>query len=146
MERIRPAGTPGAAARPGVPSDRSAEAAAELTPLLLLLDDVQDEAERMRRDAIDRVDEIRRTAQREADQIVTRARLDAQSVRAEAEAKAQSRATVMWADRQAQNTAEIERLQQRGAERMPHYVDRVVSLARNVARRVTAVLNIGANG
>jgi vacuolar-type H+-ATPase subunit E/Vma4 len=130
LERFRPAGTPGAAGRSGVPVDRSADAAAELTPLLLLLDDVQDEAERMRKDAIERVDEIRRTAHREADQIVTRARLEAQRVRAEAEAKAQSRATVTWADRQAQNAAEIERLQQRSAERMGRYVDRVVSLAR----------------
>ena len=131
LERLRPAGTPGAAARPGVPADRSAEAAAELTPLLLLLDDVQDQAQRMRRDAVDRADEIRQAAQREADQIVARARLHAQSVRAETEAKARSRATAVWADRQAQNTAEIERLQKRAAERMPHYVDQVVSLARN---------------
>ena len=131
LERMRPAGTPGAAARPGVPADRSAEAAAELTPLLLLLDDVQDQAQRVRRDAVECADEIRRAAHREADQIVARARLEAQRVRAEAEANARSRATAAWADRQAQNAAEIERLQKHAAERMPHYVDRVVSLARN---------------
>jgi vacuolar-type H+-ATPase subunit E/Vma4 len=113
-----------------VPADRSAEAAAELTPLLLLLDDVQDEAERMRKDAVERADEIRRAAHREADQIVARARLEAQRVRAEAEMKAQSLATATWADRRAQNAVEVGRLQKRSAERMGHYVDRVVSLAR----------------
>ncbi len=91
VDRFRPAGTPGAAARPGVPVDRSGEAAAELTPLLVLLDDTQDEVERIRSAAADRADEIRRAAHRQAEQIVAQARADAESVRAQAEAATRAR-------------------------------------------------------
>lgn len=131
LERFRPAGTPGAAARPGVPADRSQDAAAELTPLLLLLDDVQDEADHIRRAAVERADEIRRAAQREADLTVARAREDAQDVRAEAKAAAELSAGAAWADRRADNAEEIERLRERVAERMPEYVGKVVSLVRH---------------
>jgi hypothetical protein len=41
LRRFRPAGTPGAAARAGVPVDRAAEAAGELAPVLALLADVE---------------------------------------------------------------------------------------------------------
>jgi hypothetical protein len=37
LRRFRPAGTPEAAARAGVPVDRAAEAAGELEPVLALL-------------------------------------------------------------------------------------------------------------
>ena len=119
LERFRPAGTPGAAARPGVPADRSADAAAELTPLLMLLDDVQDEAQRIRADAAARADEICRAARRQAEQIVAQARRGALSIQ-----------TAAQADMQAQNAAEIERLRARAAEQMPRYVEKVVTLAR----------------
>ena len=39
LEWFRPSGTPGAAARPGVPADRLAERSAELESLLALLAD-----------------------------------------------------------------------------------------------------------
>lgn len=39
LDRFRPAGAPGAAGRAAVPADRSAELAAELMPVLTLLDD-----------------------------------------------------------------------------------------------------------
>ena len=130
LERFRPAGTPGAAARPGVPADRSADAAAELTPLLMLLDDIQDEAQRIRADAAARADEICRAARRQAEQIVAQARRGALSIQTEAEAAARSRAAAAQADMQAQNAAEIERLRARAAEQMPCYVEKVVTLAR----------------
>ena len=131
LERFRPAGTPGAAARPGVPADRSADAAAELIPLLVLLDDVQDEASRLRRDAADRGDEIRRAARQHAEAIVARARAEGRErARADAEAKACGEAATAEAEIRAQTAAEIERLQARVAERMPQYVDKVVSMAR----------------
>jgi hypothetical protein len=130
LERFRPAGTPGAAARPGVPADRSADAAAELTPLLVLLDDTQDEAQRIRREAADRAEEIRRAAQRQANQIVARARAEAEVVRAQTEAKARTAAAAAWSEMRAETAAEIERVQARVADRMPRYVDDVVALAR----------------
>lgn len=100
VDRFRPAGTPGAAARPGVPADRSAEAAAELTPLFALLDDTQDEVERIRSAAAERADEILRAAHRQADQIAAQARADAESVRAQAEAEARGGAEPGHARRQ----------------------------------------------
>ena len=130
LERFRPAGTPGAAARPGVPADRSADAAAELTPLLVLLDDTQDEVQRIRREADERAEEIRRAAQRQADEIVARARVEAESVRAQTEAKAHSDAAAAWSETQVETTADIDRVQARVADRMPRYVDEVVAVAR----------------
>ena len=130
LERFRPAGTPGAAARPGVPVDRVADATAELTGLLMLLDDVQDEAARIRGSAGDRADELRRTAHRQAAHIVELAHRDADSVRARAETTARDEAGAAWADMKAQTAAEVEQLQTRVAQRMPDLVDRVVSLAR----------------
>ncbi len=130
MDRFRPAGTPGAAARPGVPADRSADAAAELTGLLVLLDDVQDAAQKIRRDAAERADEIRRAAHQQAAQIVEQAQRDAGSVHAQAEANARNAAAAGWAAMRAQTAAEIEQLQARAAESLPHFVDRVVSQAR----------------
>lgn len=55
LSRFRPAGTPGAAARAGVPVDPARELAAEVGPVLMLLDGTQGECERIvgeaRRDA-----------------------------------------------------------------------------------------------
>ena len=98
-------------------------------PLTLLLDDIQDEAQRIRADAAARADEIRRAARRQAEQIVAQARRGALSVQTE-EAAARSRAAAAQADMQAQNAAEIERLRARAVEQMPRYVDKVVALAR----------------
>jgi hypothetical protein len=57
LNRFRPAGTPGAAARAGVPVDRAAEAAAELEPVLALLAEAESACaavrERARQDAKD---------------------------------------------------------------------------------------------
>ena len=130
VDRFRPAGTPGAAARPGVPADRSAEAAAELTPLLALLDDTQDEVERIRSAAAERADEILRAAHRQTDQIAAQARADAESVRAQAGAEARDGAVAVWSKMEAETATEIECLQARVGDRMPYYVDKVAAAAR----------------
>jgi cell division septum initiation protein DivIVA len=117
LDRFRPAGTPGAAGRPGIPADRSADAAAELTPVLALLDDAQDEAARTRRAATGQAEEIRRAAQRQAAEIVAKARDDAVTVRAEAEAEALREAEADDDDMRRQTEAEIARLRQRAETR-----------------------------
>jgi hypothetical protein len=48
VERFRPSGPPGAAARPGVPADRQAERSAELEPLLALLAETEAEVAHIR--------------------------------------------------------------------------------------------------
>ncbi|HZR48141.1 MAG TPA: hypothetical protein VFB06_01355 [Streptosporangiaceae bacterium] len=66
LERFRPAGAPGAAARAGVPADRGGELAGELSPVLGLLDETH----------------------RECGQIVARARDDAARISAAAREQA----------------------------------------------------------
>ncbi|HTS96154.1 MAG TPA: hypothetical protein VMI33_06000 [Streptosporangiaceae bacterium] len=55
LDRFRPAGSPGAASRTGVPADRAAERISELEPVLALLADTNAECDRIaaaaRRDA-----------------------------------------------------------------------------------------------
>lgn len=130
LERFRPAGAPGSAGRPGVPADRVSDAAAELVPLLELLDDAQDEAARIRSAAATRAEEVRRTARRQADAIVARARAETERVRAESEAGARSRAAAARSDLRDRTAAEVEELQTRVAERMPGHVNKVVTAAR----------------
>jgi cell division septum initiation protein DivIVA len=130
LDRFRPAGTPGAAGRPGIPADRSADAAAELTEVLALLDDAQEEAARTRQAATDRAQEIRRAAQRQAAELVAKARRDAESVRAQSEADALHEADTDEDNMRSQTEAEIARLRRRADERLAHDVDTVAAAAR----------------
>jgi cell division septum initiation protein DivIVA len=130
LDRFRPAGTPGAAGRPGIPADRGADAAAELTAVLALLDDAQDEAAQIRHAAADRAQEIRRSAQRQAAELVAKARVDAESVRAQSEADALRDADADEKDMRRQTEAEVARLRQRAGERLAHDVDTVAAQAR----------------
>jgi cell division septum initiation protein DivIVA len=143
LDRFRPAGTPGAAGRPGIPADRSADAAAELTAVLALLDDSQEEAARTRQAATDRAQEIRRAAQRQAAELVAKARHDAESVRAQSEADALHGADADEDNMRSQTEAEITRLRQRADERLAQDADTVADQARGwldaLVRSTTAV-------
>ena len=130
LDRFRPAGTPGAAGRPGIPVDRSADATAELTAVLALLDDAQEEAARTRQVAIDRAQEIRRAAHRQAAELVVKARDDAERVRAQSEADSLREAAADEDDMRRQTEAEIAELRQRADERLAHDVDSVAAQAR----------------
>jgi vacuolar-type H+-ATPase subunit H len=79
LERFRPAGAPGAAARAGVPADRVREMAAEIEPVLALLDDVHAECE-----------QIISRAQREAAQIVANAQAEGARIGRDAERRARA--------------------------------------------------------
>jgi len=142
-DRFRPAGTPGAAGRPGIPADRSADAAAELTEVLALLDDSQEEAARTRQAATDRAQEIRRAAQRQAAELVAKARHDADSGRAQSEADALHEADADEDNMRSQTEAEIARLRQRADERLAQDADTVADQARRwlgaLVRSTTAV-------
>jgi len=77
LTRFRPAGSPGAAARAGVPVDRSGELEAEVAPVLARLDDTEAECDR-----------LIAQARREAEQIVAAARSAADAIAADAAQRA----------------------------------------------------------
>jgi hypothetical protein len=129
LQRYRPVGTPGAAARPGVPADRVAESAAELEPVLALLTDTEDEARRIREKARDEARRIREEAARQADDLVAAAHDRAAEVRAQAAAHARA-AAAPDGELLVEAAREIaRRTQERAAVLMPEYVDRAVAAA-----------------
>jgi len=132
LARFRPAGPPGAAARAGVPADRSRELEAEVGPVLTLLESVA--AERAR--VIDQ-------ARRDAEQITAAARAEAAAIAADAERRAvaareeaarqavalavdDAATAVHSARQQAARTRELAR------QRMPDLVGRTVNAIRQL--------------
>ncbi len=92
LERFRLAGTPGAAARPGVPADRVEELSAELEPVLERLADAVDRAQRIRRDADVEADRVRDEAQERARTMLAQAQQDAAAERADVARRVQEQA------------------------------------------------------
>ncbi|MEV4129565.1 hypothetical protein [Nocardia sp. NPDC049707] len=128
LERFRPAGAPGAGA--GVPVDRGADVAAELLPVLAVLDDVQAEAERIRADAAASGLRIRQDGAERARKIDEEARARIDAVEADAYAQARMRAVP-------DDAAAVNELRARAAERIPGYVDRVVLRAHALLAELT---------
>jgi hypothetical protein len=128
LDRFRRAGTPGPAARAGVPVDRVAEAAAELEQVFTALADTQSEGRRIRADAARRADEIGREAQQRATQRVADARGRAKSARAEAAATERVKTDAEAAKLSADAARQVARIGAVSGERMPGYVVRVVNL------------------
>lgn len=77
LARFRPAGPPGAAARAGVPADRSRELEAEVGPVLVLLESTDAECDR---DVA--------LARRASEQIIAAAKAEAAAIAADAERQA----------------------------------------------------------
>lgn len=138
LSRFRPAGTPGAAARAGVPVDRAAEAAAELEPILALLAEAESACAA-----------VRERAQRDAEDVGERARARADGLLAEARARADSERAAAAARARARGQAESVRLTGRAErratarhelaeQRMPGYVDRVVAMVRTAGEEGVA--------
>lgn len=125
--RFRFAGAPGAAAGGGVPADRKAEAAAELTPVLALLDPVQEEVRRIRTDARARAQRVRRDAEADAEERVATARATAAQVRAQAATEVVRAAAAEQDATAAATDGAAERVREHAAAQMPAYVDRVVA-------------------
>jgi len=131
LDRFRPAGAPGAVARVAVPPDRSSQAA-ELGPVLALLDDTQAECQRG-------------IAQAEADavRIVTEARAAAAAIAADARRRARSacdeavqhamRAARAEARQAAEAAAQQAARERRlAAERIPALAGKAVGLVRGL--------------
>jgi F0F1-type ATP synthase membrane subunit b/b' len=127
LERFRPSGTPGAAARPGVPADRLAERSAELEPLLALLADAEAEAAQIRAAAQQGADLRQREGQDRARAVLAAGRRQVVADRAEIVAQAQRQGAAEVAAVRAAAEAEAEAIRTRVEQRMPALVERVVS-------------------
>jgi vacuolar-type H+-ATPase subunit H len=132
LTRFRPAGSPGAAARAGVPADRSGELESEVAPVLALLDDTQAERDR-----------LITQARHEAEQIVAAARSAAGAIAADAAQRAETareqaaRQVMTAARRQAARTADQARHQaaqvsELARQRMPALVSRAIDTIRQL--------------
>jgi cell division septum initiation protein DivIVA len=132
LSRFRPAGAPGAAARVGVPADRSRELEAEVGPVLALLEDVDAECARILDQARRDADDVRAAALAQAAAITADGDRTAQGVREEAarqvldEARNEASQAVETAQRQAARIRELARL------RMPALADRAVAEIRQL--------------
>jgi hypothetical protein len=133
LTRFRPAGSPGAAAaRVGVPADRSGELAAEVAPVLARLDDTAAERERLIAQARRDAEQIVAAARSAADAIAADAAQRAETVREQAAqqvvaaARKQAARTTQVAAQQAAQIRELAR------QRMPVLVSRVVSTIRQL--------------
>jgi hypothetical protein len=139
LRRFRPAGTPGAAARAGVPVDRAAEAAGELEPVLALLAEVESATaeirERARLDAV----ELGDLGRARVAGLVAEAHARAEAERADAVALARVRGdaeSTRLADQAQRQAATRRELAER---RMPGYVARVVRMVEAAGEEPAAV-------
>ena len=132
LTRFRPAGSPGAAARAGVPADRSGELESEVAPVLALLDDNQAERERLITEARHEAEQIIAAARSAADAISADAAQRAETVREQAArqvmtaARQQAARTADHARHQAAQISELAR------QRMPALVGQVVDAIRQL--------------
>ena len=140
LERFRPVGAPGAPAARGVPADRVAELAAELAPVLALLDPVQAQADAVLEDARAEAERRRNAARSVAEREVATARRRAESERATAAAGAtraadeQAGLDLATAQRAADEVAST------SSERLPGLLSTV---RREIDRRLDRLLGAG---
>ena len=129
---FRPAGAPGAAARAGVPADRSGELESEVAPVLALLADAEAERDRLISQARNEAARILSSARSAADAIAADAAQRAETVRGQAArqvltaAREQASRTVEEARKQAAQTDELAR------QRMPALVSGILGTIRQL--------------
>jgi hypothetical protein len=138
LNRFRPAGTPGAAARAGVPVDRAAEAAAELGPVLALLAGTERECARLREDAQREAERTRQQARERAAALVAGARERAPGVRAAAASKARASADAEAAGVVAAAGRQAAALDELAAQRTGGLVAEVVAAVRAASAKEPA--------
>jgi hypothetical protein len=126
LYRFRPAGTPGAASASGVPSDRRADAADELEPVLARLASTEHECDViLRRARQDAAEMGERDA--EAARAITAAAAERASVeRAAAAADVRRESAEESAAAVAAAQEEAARLHDRAQQRLPVFVDHIV--------------------
>lgn len=130
LERFRPAGTPGAAAKPGVPADHTAELASELEPVLARLRESVEEADAIRAQGAAEAQRIRHEGTERARAVTAQGRRDAEVDRAEAALHVTERADRESAETLAAAQQEAAAVRLRGQELLPEYADRVLATVR----------------
>jgi hypothetical protein len=130
LNRFRRAGTPGAAARAGVPVDRAAEAAAELQAVLALLVEAESTGAEIRQRAERDAEELRERARATAADLVAEARARAAAERADAAAAARAGCLAESAQLTAEAGRRAAARRELAEERLPGYVARVVAAVR----------------
>ena len=127
LERFRPSGTPGAAARPGVPADRLAERSAELEPVFARLAETEADAATIRAAARREADQRRLQGQERAQAVLATGRHQVAADRAELAAQVRHQASVETAAIISAAHDEADAVRTRAGQRLPAMVDRVVS-------------------
>jgi hypothetical protein len=137
LDRFRPAGAPGAAGRAAVPAERQGELAAELLPVLALLEGMDRECARLLAQAQGEAERIvagpRETAAanlRDAGRRAATVRADTEQ-RPVAAARGEAVAAVASARREAHELDELAR------QRIPMLANRAVNLLRDVSDSAT---------
>jgi len=132
LDRFRPAGAPGAAARAAVPVDRSGELEAELVPVLTLLDGVDADCARIVAVARREAGRITGAAREEAAATLVDAERRARAAREQAvqqalaEARAETGETMASARREARQVREL------AGQRIPALASRAADLVRGL--------------
>lgn len=131
LQRFKPVGTPGPAARRGVPADRVTELAAELEPVLAMLSETAAEADRIRAEGAREAERRRTTAKELARVNLASTASLAAADRAEAATRLSRAATAETAETLRAAEQAVGELRQRAAARLPALVDEVVAAVRS---------------
>lgn len=137
LDRLRPVGSPGAAAPAGVPVDRRAGLEAELAPVFAALADIEDECRRIRSAAATEAARRRQSGIERARDVLSQARIDARAERAGAAAELRRRAETAAAELQARADHEAEEVRQRADRQLPDTVAAVLSRVRDDIRTLS---------
>jgi len=130
LERFRPSGTPGAAARPGVPADRLAERSAELEPVFARLAETEAEAATIRAAASREAELRRHQGEERAQAALAAGRRQVAADRAELAAQVRRQVSTETAAIVSAAQDEAEAVRARARQRLPAMVERVVADAR----------------
>jgi hypothetical protein len=139
LERFRPAGTPGAAARAGVPADRARSLREELQPVLDLLEPTEAECDGVRARGAELTARVRRDAATRAASTLATARTQAEAARAEAAAGRRRRSD-------AEAARELEAAHLEAADVVRRSLARTPALAARVRDAVVAELTATTRG
>lgn len=132
LDRFRPAGAPGAAARVAVPVDRRGELEAELAPVLALLDGVDAECARVVAEARRDAGQITAAAREEATAILGDADRRSGAARKQAVQEALALARAEAADAVASARREARQVRELAGQRIPALVGKAVDLVRGL--------------
>lgn len=130
LDRLRPAGIPGAAARAGVPADRVAELTAELAGVFGAFEPVEAECRAIRAAAERDARDVRQRAADQAEAMVADARANAGVQRAAAAAEAARHVSAGREALEADAERLAARIRVRADERMPALVERAMEILR----------------